>query len=675
MAYDQINPNGRDKIPRSARSTEPAWVTTVALPPEAAPFDLQAAINAAGDGEPTVIELNSDIILNGYDIKIPQDKIIKLTSAGAEITHSIDANRLFRVLSVSSQAALYLENIIITGGVGTDSGAGVSVFGGTLVMNNNAAITGNQASGAGAGVLIRNGGTFCMNGGEITNNTAGTEGGGVNNGTGGIFLMAGGIISGNSCPLIGASRGGGVFNSGIFTMEGGEIFGNYAIISGGGVFNAAYFTMEGGKLCGNSSGGNGGGIYNAGSERSLFIAGGEISGNFAAGSGGGIYMHPVEGTAPLITVTGKSLIADNMAGHDGGGIWISFGQPCRLEIGPDTVFSGNKASRAFNRSPADDGACSDHIAAVRWTSPFPQGYNNYDISYTNGTPFLFPAKVTIQADQKSVSQALPAGRFAFGLFNGNGSRIASAVSDAAGMIIFPSITITQTGIFNYSIRELTQNGTWSNDTGYPVTITVTENGKGQLTANVCYPDRAPVLTGTFRHSVPKPVTVRFHARKNVCGACQYAGRFTFGLFDIKGKRVSAAVNDACGNIAFPSITYTKAGIYYYTIRELTQKNGRTADSTVHPVTVKVCSGQGRLTADVQYPGGLPCFCSTCKPSVPAPVNVSIHVCKYVCGAPLCADQFTFGLFRQNCTKAAQEYPCGEPVFISCCRMPCRFNGW
>ena len=674
MAYDQINPNGRDKIPRSARSTEPAWVTTVALPPEAAPFDLQAVINAAGDGEPTVIELNSDIILNGYDIKIPQDKIIKLTSAGAEITHSIDANRLFRVLSVSSQAALYLENIIITGGVGTDSGAGVSVFGGTLVMNNNAAITGNQASGAGAGVLIRNGGTFCMNGGEITNNTAGTEGGGVNNGTGGIFLMAGGIISGNSCPLIGASRGGGVFNSGIFTMEGGEIFGNYAIISGGGVFNAAYFTMEGGKLCGNSSGGNGGGIYNAGSERSLFIAGGEISGNFAAGSGGGIYMHPVEGTAPLITVAGKSLIADNMAGHDGGGIWISFGQPCRLEIGPDTVFSGNKASRAFNRSPADDGACSDHIAAVRWTSPFPQGYNNYDISYTNGTPFLFPAKVTIQADQKSVSQALPAGRFAFGLFNGNGSRIASAVSDAAGMIIFPSITITQTGIFNYSIRELTQNGTWSNDTGYPVTITVTENGKGQLTANVCYPDRA-VLTGTFRHSVPKPVTVRFHARKNVCGACQYAGRFTFGLFDIKGKRVSAAVNDACGNIAFPSITYTKAGIYYYTIRELTQKNGRTADSTVHPVTVKVCSGQGRLTADVQYPGGLPCFCSTCKPSVPAPVNVSIHACKNVCGAPLCADQFTFGLFRQNCTKAAQEYPCGEPVFISCCRMPCRFNGW
>ena len=674
MAYDQINPNGRDKIPRSARSTEPAWVTTVALPPEAAPFDLQAAINAAGDGEPTVIELNSDIILNGYDIKIPQDKILKLTSAGAEITHSIDANRLFRVLSVSSQAALYLENIIITGGVGTDSGAGVSVFGGTLVMNNNAAITGNQASGAGAGVLTRNGGTFCMNGGEITNNTAGTEGGGVNNGTGGIFLMAGGIISGNSCPLIGASRGGGVFNSGIFTMEGGEIFGNYAIISGGGVFNAAYFTMEGGKLCGNSSGGNGGGIYNAGSERSLFIAGGEISGNFAAGSGGGIYMHPVEGTAPLITVAGKSLIADNMAGHDGGGIWISFGQPCRLEIGPDTVFSGNKASRAFNRSPADDGACSDHIAAVRWTSPFPQGYNNYDISYTNVTPFLFPAKVTIQADQKSVSQALPAGRFAFGLFNGNGSRIASAVSDAAGMIIFPSITITQTGIFNYSIRELTQNGTWSNDTGYPVTITVTENGKGQLTANVCYPDRA-VLTGTFRHSVPKPVTVRFHARKNVCGACQYAGRFTFGLFDIKGKRVSAAVNDACGNIAFPSITYTKAGIYYYTIRELTQKNGRTADSTVHPVTVKVCSGQGRLTADVQYPGGLPCFCSTCKPSVPAPVNVSIHACKNVCGAPLCADQFTFGLFRQNCTKAAQEYPCGEPVFISCCRMPCRFNGW
>ena len=96
-----------------------------------------------------------------------------------------------------------------------------------------------------------------------------------------------------------------MFNSGIFTMEGGEIFGNYAIISGGGI-QCRVFHHGRGKLCGNSSGGNGGGIYNAGSERSLFIAGGEISGNFAAGSGGGIYMHPVEGTAPLITVTGKA---------------------------------------------------------------------------------------------------------------------------------------------------------------------------------------------------------------------------------------------------------------------------------------------------------------------------------------------------------------------------------
>lgn len=38
---------------------------------------------------------------------------------------------------------------------------------------------------------------------------------------------------------------------------------------------------------------------------------------------------------------------------------------------------------------------------------------------------------------------------------------------------------------------------------------------------------------------------------------------------------------------------------------LTQKNDWTADSTVHPVTVKVCDRQGRLTADVQYPWPAP----------------------------------------------------------------------
>lgn len=119
----------------------------MALPPEAAPFDLQAAINAAGDGEPTVIELNSDIILNGYD-KIPQDKIIKLQAPSEQKSPIQLMPTGFSGTQRFVPSGALFGNIIITEALNRQ-GQCIG-FGGALVMNNNAAITGNQASGAGA---------------------------------------------------------------------------------------------------------------------------------------------------------------------------------------------------------------------------------------------------------------------------------------------------------------------------------------------------------------------------------------------------------------------------------------------------------------------------------------------------------------------------------------------
>jgi len=51
------------------------------------------------------------------------------------------------------------------------------------------------------------------------------------------------------------------------------------------------------------------------------------------------------------------------------------------------VFSNNRASAAYDRAESDDELYRKHIGSrVTWTSPFEQGYNNYDISYTKGTP-------------------------------------------------------------------------------------------------------------------------------------------------------------------------------------------------------------------------------------------------------------------------------------------------
>ena len=68
--------------------------------------------------------------------------------------------------------------------------------------------------------------------------------------------MNGGEISGNTASSSYNSNGGGVCNSGIFTMKGGEISGNINIISsnnsgGGGVFTTnSSFTKSGGIITG-----------------------------------------------------------------------------------------------------------------------------------------------------------------------------------------------------------------------------------------------------------------------------------------------------------------------------------------------------------------------------------------------------------------------------------------
>ena len=156
---------------------------------------------------------------------------------------------------------------------------------------------GNKNFGGG----VYNSGTFTMNGGTITGNTASAWGGGVNNG--GTFTMNGGTISGNTA----SSNGGGVYNSNSFTMNGGTISGNTATVMGGGVYNSGTFTMTDGTITGNTAE-QGGGVYN--NDSTITMTGGTVSGNTAT-NGGGVYSH--DGTFSLSgapSITGNKNTSD-----------------------------------------------------------------------------------------------------------------------------------------------------------------------------------------------------------------------------------------------------------------------------------------------------------------------------------------------------------------------------
>jgi len=267
-----------------------------------------------------------------------------------------------------------------------------TMFGG--VIANNTAV-GNSTYGHlgnGGGVYIEYG-RFRLFGGVIANNTAlDGNGGGVSYGSDG-FTMFGGVIANNTA----VGNGGGVSHSGAFCMFDGVISGNVAV-KGGGVYSSLwteFFVMSGGEISDNTAQ-FGGGVCSI-SIGIFEISGGVIANNTAI-DGGGLNINSNAGTPypdpeSFIVISGCK-ISDNIAINNGGGVWIDEKYLKYLVISSDVVFENNQASVAYNRNPNDDALYAENIKCTVWTSPFTQGYNNYDISYTRGTPVMYVVSVT-----------------------------------------------------------------------------------------------------------------------------------------------------------------------------------------------------------------------------------------------------------------------------------------
>jgi hypothetical protein len=358
---------------------------------------------------------------NTNTITVNSGGILKLD--GIIVTHIPGTNG--NGVNVNPDGMLILSGGVISGNTG---GVGVYNYGGSFVMEGGV-ISGNTAdifAGGGGGVYNRglstysggvyiNTGSFVMEGGVISGNTGGV---GVYN-YGGSFVMEGGVISGNGggvyngnsiapnndvCSFVmnggvisdntATNYGGGVCNWGSFVMEGGVISGNTvttAIVGntayGGGVYNYGSFLMEGGVISGNIAIGNGagrgGGVCNWGS---FVMESGEISGNTAI-RGGGVYV--ASGRFDLY----GGRISGNTASVNGGGVWVTdsatnFDRFRVPEEAVGVIFENNRASTAYDIAPAHVPiyrACIEG-EVLSWSTPFTQGYNNYDVSYVYGTP-------------------------------------------------------------------------------------------------------------------------------------------------------------------------------------------------------------------------------------------------------------------------------------------------
>ena len=258
-------------------------------------------------------------------------------------------------------------------------------------------------------------------------------------------------------------------------------------------------------------------------------------------------------------------------------------------------------------------------------------------------------KAQIQAIKKLTGRAMKAGEFEFDLFNDKTNKVVETVTnDAEGNINFAELTFDKAGTYNYHIVEkkanTTEKGVTYDANPVGVTVTVTADAEGKLSAAVAYENDDKTFENTYA-AERTPATLE--VTKVLTGRTLKADEFEFVLKnDADGSEVQKVKNTADGKVAFAPIEYTAAGTYKYTIVETNAGqtiDGVTYDSLEVKVTVEVTDdGEGNLTANVTYPADKE-FNNSYGASK---AKASLEVTKKLTGRELKADEFEFTLTDQ-----------------------------
>ena len=240
-----------------------------------------------------------------------------------------------------------------------------------------------------------------------------------------------------------------------------------------------------------------------------------------------------------------------------------------------------------------------------------------DLAFVNSyaaAPASHSVTQDVSVKKELTGRALAEGEFSFELVEGD-SVVATATNAADGTVSFPSITYTTPGEHNYTVREVKGNagGVTYDDNEYGITVSVTDNGAGQLVAQAKSDDDI-----TFENAyVASPATVSLSATKVLDGRDLTDGEFSFVL-ENNGRVMDTATNAADGTVSFRELTLKTAGTYTFTVSEVKgNEEGVTYDTAKHAITVTVSdNGAGQLEASVE--GDNPTFTNAyVKPAEPA----------------------------------------------------------
>ncbi len=276
------------------------------------------------------------------------------------------------------------------------------------------------------------------------------------------------------------------------------------------------------------------------------------------------------------------------------------------------------------------------------TMTFANSYQPRAISYQiSGT------KVLKNADP-ATTRTPANGEFTFALIDVATGQEIDRTTNVGSAFTFKAISYTATGSHAYQVKEVAgQDGTITySDAVLDVTVSVTDDGSGQLTATAN--KTAADLTFTNAYT-PTATTATITGTKALTGRDLAKGEFSFDLKDADGNVVQTVQNGADGTFGFAPLQLDKVGTYVYTVSERAgaTANGVTYDTTVFTATVTVTEDAEThaLEAQVAYStGGKAADAVTFSNSyAPAATEVKLGASKVLSGEDLKEGQFSFQL--------------------------------
>ena len=255
-------------------------------------------------------------------------------------------------------------------------------------------------------------------------------------------------------------------------------------------------------------------------------------------------------------------------------------------------------------------------------------------------------EATIEVTKAVTGAAWPAGKSLTLTLEGDDPmpETTSATLTAAGKATFGPITYSAPGEYTYTITEDGFGAGWEGSGDITATVTVTDNGDGQLVASVAYDPSTATITNTYKAEG----SITLDAVKVLEGRDWMDGEsYTFTLTDKNGEVVDTqtVTKDNADSVTFAAIDYTEADAgktFEYTITETGDLPANVSKSGPITATVTVTdNGDGTLATSATYSPEDKTITNTYNPTaVKAQINVNKTIEGFIPGA----DQtFTFTL--------------------------------